>query len=178
MSNITTLPAPLSVTNSRVPSRLIRRSCGIAGRLRSRTHRSRTPAWRRAFLRIDEIQLVVDHPRRVRAQAAIARNQLDLHRPGRIRRVADGDGPDDGALREIPDPDAAADVRRVATVHVQRAQRTDEVTGDHQVVRFVDRDAVRIESVLGRLDRPRLHGLQSWSCTRPPVRVARRWRRP
>ena len=54
-------------------------------------------------------------------------------------------------LREIPDPDAAADVRRVAAVDVERAQRTDEVAGDHEVVRFVDRDAVRIESV-GRED--------------------------
>ena len=30
---------------------------------------------------------------------------------------------------------------------VERAQRADEVAGDHEVVRFVDREAVRIESV-------------------------------
>ena len=64
-------------------------------------------------------------------------------------------------MREVPDPDAAADDRRVAAVHVERAQRTDEVTGDHEVVRFVDRDAVRIESVVGRREGPRLHRLQS-----------------
>ena len=31
MSNITTLPAPLSVTNRRVPCLFMRRSCGMAG---------------------------------------------------------------------------------------------------------------------------------------------------
>ena len=101
----------------------------------------------RAFLRVDEIELVIDHTGRERAQALIARNQLDFHRAGRMRRVADGNGPGDGTSREIPHPDAAAEVRRVAVVDMERAQRADEVAGDHEVVRFVDRDAVRIESV-------------------------------
>ena len=85
----------------------------------------------RALLRIDQIQLVVHHARRERAQAAIGRDQLDLHRPGRPRRTADDDRLGDLTAREIPHPDAAAAVRRVAPVHVERAQGTDEVAGDH-----------------------------------------------
>ena len=94
---------------------------------------------RRSLLCIDEVEGVVDHTRRERAQPLIARNQLDFHRAGRARRVTHNDGPGDGTTREIPDPDAAAQVRRVTAVDMERAQRADEVAGDHEVVHFVDR---------------------------------------
>ena len=62
----------------------------------------------------------------------------------------------------------------IALVIMERLQRADEVAGDHQVVRLVDRDAVRIESVRGRRERPRLHEPRASRRTRPPARVVRR----
>ena len=62
---------------------------------------------RRTFLRGDQVQLAVGHPRGERSQAAISRNQLHFHRSRRIRRIADDDRLGDAAIFEIPDPDAA-----------------------------------------------------------------------
>ena len=112
-----------------------------------------------ALLRVDEVEHAVGHASRERAQRLITRNQLDLHRPGRVRRIADDDGFGDGATREIPHPDAAADVRgpAIALVIMERLQRADEIAGDHEVVCLVDRETMRIEAVRRRCKRPCLH---------------------
>ena len=129
----------------------------MAGSVRGREDAEVEHGRRRAFLRIDEIE-------RLSAMPAVKARRRWSRGINCTSIVPAGCAGSPTAmvlvmarLREIPDPDAAADVRAAATaVDMQRVHRADEVAGDHEVVRLVNRDAVRIESVIGRSSRPRL----------------------
>src|SRR5262249_54019070 len=110
-----------------------------------------------AMFGIDQVEFVVRHARSEGAVAAIMWDKLDIDRAGWLHRVADGDRARDRAVRQIPHTDAAAQEDAISTGDVQRMERTDEVTRHHQVMGFVDRNAMRIESITRETERPRLH---------------------
>src|SRR6266446_5353415 len=93
---------------------------------------------------IDEIELIIVHTRRECAVLSIARNQPDIHCSD---VVTDDDGADDGTLREVPNPDTPIQVWH-ASADMERGNWAYLVTGDHEVMRFVNRDAVRIKRML------------------------------
>jgi hypothetical protein len=93
---------------------------------------------------IDEIELIIGHTRCECAVPSVARNQPDLHRSD---VVTDDDSADDGTLREVPNPDTPTPVWHTSA-DMERGNWTYIVTGDHEVMRFVNRDAVRIKRML------------------------------
>ena len=65
-----------------------------------------------------------------------------------MRWITENDGAGDGTMCEIPYPKTPPQVHHVTTVDMEREQRADKVTGDHEVLRFGDGENGLLEYVL------------------------------
>src|SRR5215831_10924144 len=111
---------------------------------------------RRSVDGVHQVNESIEHTGGKCAAQGVTGNQFDVHGADGIGKL---DGADYPALLEIPYTDCAAQ-QRVAGNDVQRTRRHHEVRGHHQVEFGARRDAVGIEAVLRRMNRPLPYPLQ------------------